>query len=145
MNFSQATDAPVVVTIDGTEVSFPVWTIGDLAELCSRLDEKRIKLAQKSARQLGVDRIDQASILQNAEFHSTTPVDIFRYFQTHCGAIECLTKSLQKAGKTHDEATAIISRLYAKELTDLALLVGRLTRPKPEKASSAAADPTQEI
>src|SRR5580658_6987096 len=135
MNFSQATDAPVVVNIDGVEVSFPVWTIEELSRLCAKLDARRIEIARRTCRELTLDRIDQASILQQVQFLSSTPIDIYRYFQSHEGAIECLLQSLVKSSKTGEESRAIVARLYGRELTDLAAQVGRLVRPAPPKAS----------
>jgi hypothetical protein len=142
MNFSQTTDAPVMVNIDGVQVSFPVWTIEELSKLCAKLDARRVEIARRTCRELTLDRIDQASLLQQAQFLSSTPSDVYRYFQSHDGAIECLLQSLVKSSKTGEESRAIVARLYGRELVDLAVQVGRLVRPVLPKAAHEP-DPTQ--
>ncbi len=135
MNFSEATDAPVVTVIDGQDVEFPVWTIADLSALAARLDAQRLKKAQQHAARLGVSVVDQVAILQHAEFSATTPADIYRYFCTLSGASECLLQSLKKTPLA-EQADNVIGRLTAREMTDLAAMVGRLVRAP--RASEAA-------
>ena len=137
MNFIEATDAPVVAQINGQTVEFSLWTVGDLSALAARLDARRIATANEAAK--GLDPVDRAAVLQHASFLGTTPADLHRYFQTHVGGVECLTRSLVKSGQTEDQAAAIVSAMYAVEIQALAARVGRLIRPDPTEPARTPA------
>jgi len=140
MDFIAAMDAPVSRTIDGQIVEFPVWSLEEISSCASRLAAIRWENAKLAAKESKVSALDMATLLGQVALSSPTPWDVARYFDTQAGAVECLTASLRKAGRTNEQAKAIVGRLYPSELIELSRLVGRIMAPP---MPDGVTDPTE--
>ena len=143
VNFLAATDAPVVKVIDGQEVSFPVWTMGEVAAMAAKLAARRLEAATKTADEAQLAALDRAMYLGQLQIAQATPWDVARYFDTIEGSQECLEHSLKKSGWSDIEARAIVGRLYPVDAVVLARLVGRIVQPALPKGAQNPPETTE--
>lgn len=131
-SLSAAFDAPIVFNEDGLEFSFPKLDIDDHAKWCEELHAVRkpatLKLIPGNAQP-----IERFKMTRNAEFETPTLDTIADLLYTPAGSRTAVMKSLAKAGKSEDEAKAIIKKIKPSKFQRLAMDVSGLfeTLPPP--------------
>jgi hypothetical protein len=130
-NFSDAFDAPVTEVIGGEPVSFPRPTIDELAAWADQIHAARKATAQRLMPK-DVTPVERYQILSAVE-HDAPGLDaVAGQLYGVKGARKLFRDSLAKAGKTRQEADAIIARIPPFDFTRLAQRVSGLFKFRDE-------------
>lgn len=146
MEMNEALEVPVVETIGGKSVTFPLVEIEDYLPMIAEVTAQR----RRKARALippDTSPQDKFQMLQVADGIEIGLQEIGNVVFTVPGAIKILRLSLAKASMTKDEQDAVIKAIRPKRLHSLAMEVSGIfarrvePAPPPKTKSVENADP----
>lgn len=127
MDFLAATDAPVVATVDGQTVQFPVFSLRKLMALCALLSAARVEAAKGSLADTNAEASDRLEALARARMLKADPGDALAFAQSVEGAAWILSAALDGDTSSFERAFhPVVERLPLLELVPLAMQVLRV-------------------
>ena len=153
MDIVSAFNSPVLLTIDGVEVSFPRLSPPEVAIECNRIKAGKISQARRLATEFGINGLDALKLVRQAEDEEPTVNALWIEVCAPQAALDVLVKSLKKSGKTEVEAKAILETIDTEKSIETALAVtgwkapeedDDATKKKIKKAADKAAKQTEE-
>lgn len=144
MDFAQAAELPIIETVRGTDIEFPLVKIRDykpwIAELTKTRITQSLLLIPKDA--TPIDRFRMARI---AQFDKPSMDAIASLVWTDDGSIRVLELSLTKKGFSKADATEIIDNLPTRRVVSLAVEVSGLFESNPPALEQANGQPDPNV
>lgn len=154
--FTAVMRAPLVRSIDGQDVTFPLLTAAELGELGEVIRKDWRSALEKNPKSGKLTDLEWLRAFQEIDEAVLPITEIVRRVTTLSGSAWCIERSLSKQGYTDEQRAAIMDSLSPMELKEIAELVTRirfLPRVKADKdagenvkrpLSEGAASPTPE-
>jgi hypothetical protein len=140
LEFLQAAEAPVVETVRGTPITFPLLDIDDYTPWCAELHNVR-KVKSKSLIPKNAEPVDAFRMARMAEFDEPSLDAVAALVWTPMGAKRVLGMSLAKADVPEADRTQIIRAVPPRRIISLAVEVSGLFERKVPDLQQAKGQP----
>jgi hypothetical protein len=132
MSLSRTLQINKTVEVNGDSHEFCLLDIYDIAKIDEARKASLKTVAKANANEAGLTKSDIYNIVMDIDARDFSLNEILGYVTTPKGASDTLERSLVKAGKTKDEAKAIIGKMENVDSINLAQQLMLLPRKKEE-------------
>ena len=142
-DLSVAFNAPIVVSVNGEEVSFPRFSVPELAHECSRLKSVNIAKQRRLIAEFGITGMEAFKLLSAIEDQEPAIANVWADTCYPQAALDILTKSLKKNGKNEEQAKEILNKMLPDTVIETALAVTGYKAVAPQEAEEESKKKTK--
>lgn len=144
-DFLTIQDAPITISLNGKQYTFPIWTTAELLPILSKIRNERVEVLRKEIGASKVAPEKAAYMLAKEETVQLDPHDAHVYFSGAPGLDVCLGDSLKKTGISSDEIKEVLGKLKGYQKTALMIRVAGIYEPAEPVAPTNTSSKNKDI